>query len=87
MENRKLQGDATDFALWIQKFGGKITAMIGMVAVVLIVWNAFNIVTAAGEMEQIEQGKKGILWTILGLALTMFAYVIVKTVIALTYTQ
>ena len=80
VENRKLQGDATDFALWIQKFGGKITAMIGMVAVVLIVWNAFNIVTAAGEMEQIEQGKKGILWTILGLALTMFAYVIVKTV-------
>ena len=58
-----------------------------MIAVVLIVWNAFTIVTAAGDTDKIGNGKKGIMWTILGLALTMFAYIIVKTVIMLTYTQ
>jgi len=87
VENSTLKGDATDIAVWVQKFGGKITGMIGMIAVVLIVWNAFKIVTAAGEEEKISQGKKGIMWTIIGLVLTMFAYVIVKTVIMLAYTQ
>jgi hypothetical protein len=70
----------------MQKFGGKTASMISMIAVVLIVWNAFNLVTAAGETEKISQAKKGILWTIIGLAVTMFAYVIIKTVIVMTYT-
>ena len=87
VENRELKGDASDLSLWIQKFGSKITALIGIIAVVLIVWNAFNLVTAAGDTDKITQGKNGIIWTIVGLALTMFAYVIVKTVIVLTYTQ
>jgi hypothetical protein len=86
VENKELKGDASDLALWIQKFGGKITSMIGIIAVVLIVWNAFNLVTAAGDTDKITQGKNGIIWTIVGLVLTMFAYVIVKTVIVLTYT-
>ena len=34
-ENSDLEGDATDIAVWIQKFGGKITGMISMIAVVL----------------------------------------------------
>jgi len=40
-----------------------------------------------GDSEQISQGKKCILWTVLGLSVIMFAYIIVKTVIVLTYTQ
>jgi len=87
VENSDLEGDATDIAVWIQKFGGKITGMISMIAVVLIVWNAFALVTAVGDTEKISQAKKGIMWTIIGLAVTMFAYVLVKTVIILTYTQ
>ncbi len=86
-ENKQLKGDASDIALWIQKFGGKITSLIGMIAVVLIVWNAFVLATSAGDTDKVSQGKKGILWTILGLAVTMFAYLIVKTVIVLMYTQ
>ena len=87
IDNNNLKGDASDITMWIQKFGGKITGLIGMIAVVLIIWNAFNITTAAGDSEKISQGKKGLIWTIVGLGLTMFAYVIVKTVIMLTYTQ
>ena len=86
-ENEELQGDATDIAMWIQRFGGKITAVVGMLAVFLIVWNAFNMVTAAGDEDKIGNAKKGIMWTIIGLALIMFAYIIVKTVIMLTYSR
>jgi hypothetical protein len=87
VENSNLKGDATDIAVWIQKFGGKITGIISMIAVVLIVWNAFNLVTAVGDTDKITNSKNGIMWTIIGLAVTMFAYIIVKTVIILTYTQ
>jgi len=86
-ENKTLEGDATDLAVWIQKFGGKITSVITLLAVLLIIWNAFKIVSAAGDDTQISEAKKGIMWTIIGLALTMFAYIIVKTVIMLTYSQ
>ena len=86
-ENSELKGDATDIAMWIQNFGGKITSLVGMIAVVLIVWNSFTLVTAAGDSDKISQGKKGIMWTLLGLAVIMFAYVIVKTVVVLMYTQ
>ncbi len=56
-ENEELQGDATDIAMWIQRFGGKITAVVGMLAVFLIVWNAFNMVTAAGDEDKIGNAK------------------------------
>jgi len=87
VENKTLEGDAIDLAVWIQKFGGKITSIITLLAVLLIIWNAFKIVSAAGDDTQISEAKKGIMWTIIGLALTMFAYIIVKTVIMLTYSQ
>ena len=86
-QNKELKGDATDLAMWIQKFGGKITALMGIIAVVLIVWNAFTLTTAAGDADKISQGKRGIMWTILGLAVAMFAYLVVKTVIVLMFTQ
>ncbi len=87
LENNTLEGDATDLAYYIQKFGGMITRLIGLLAVALIVFYGFRIATAAGDDEQISNAKKGIMWTIIGLALTMFAYIIVKSVIMLTYTQ
>ncbi len=82
-----LKGDADDLAMWIQKFGSKITTLAGMAAVALIIWNAFTLVTAAGDSDKISQGKKGLFWTVIGLAAIMFAYLIVKTVIVMTYTQ
>ncbi len=46
VENSTLEGDASDIAMWIQKFGSKITGIISMIAVVLIVWNAFMLTYA-----------------------------------------
>ena len=86
-ENKTLQGDATDLAYWMQKIGGKIAGAIAMIAVAIIVFNAFNMVTAAGDTDKISEAKKGIMWAIIGLGLTMFAYVIIKTIIMLTYTK
>ncbi len=85
-ENKKLKGDASDITYWIQNFAGKITALIGVIVMILIIKNAMTIITSVGETEKITTAKKGIMWSLVGLGLTMFAYIIVKTVISLTYT-
>ena len=87
VDNKNLKGDASDVTNVIQKFGSKLTTLMGVIAVLMIIWNAFKIATAAGETEKIAEGNKRILWTVLGLAAAMFAYVVVKTVIILTYVQ
>jgi hypothetical protein len=79
-ENSELKGDASDIAFWIQKFGGKITALISFIAVLFIVFNSFKILTAVGDTDQINSGKNGLKWAIIGLFLTMFAYLVVKSV-------
>ncbi len=61
-ENKTLEGDATDLAMLMQKFGGKITGMIGMIAVLFIIWNAFKIVAAAGDETKISEAKQAYIY-------------------------
>jgi len=61
-DNKTLEGDATDLAMLMQKFGGKITGMIGMIAVLFIIWNSFKIVTAAGDETKISEAKQAYIY-------------------------
>jgi hypothetical protein len=83
----ELKGDASDITYWLQKFSGQITTFIAAIAVLLIAWNAFGLVMAAGDSDQIANGKKALMWVGIGLLLTVFAYVIVKTALSLTFLQ
>ena len=83
----ELKGDARDITYWIQRFSKQITTFIAAVAVLLIAWNAFGLVTAGGDSDQIATNKKALIWVGAGLLLTVFAYVIVKTIISLTFLQ
>lgn len=83
----ELKGDARDITYWIQRFGKQITTFLAALAVLLIAWNAFGLVTAAGDSDQIATHKKALMWIGIGLAVAMFAYVIVKTAISLTFLQ
>ncbi len=83
----ELHGDARDITYWIQRFGKQITTFIAGVAVLLIAWNAFGLVMAGGDSDKIATAKKALIWVGAGLLLTVFAYVIVKTAISLTFLQ
>lgn len=85
--NTELKGDARDITYWLQKFSGQITTFIAAIAVLLIAWNAFGLVMASGDSDQIANGKKALMWVGIGLLLTVFAYVIVKTALSLTFLQ
>ena len=81
----ELKGDARDITYWLQKFSGQITTFIAAIAVLLIAWNAFGLVMAAGDSDQLANGKKALMWVGIGLLLTVFAYVIIKTALSLTF--
>ena len=54
------------------------------VAVILIVINALNMAKGGADSEQLEQAKKGLTWTLIGLVVIILSYAIVKTVISFT---
>ena len=55
------------------------------IAVFMIIWNAQSLVLAAGNSETIGNAKKGLIWSAVGLGAIVFSYVVVKTVIFLSY--
>jgi hypothetical protein len=85
--DEELHGDARDITYWLQRFSGQITTFIAALAVLLIAWNAFGLVMAAGDSDQLATGKKALMWVGIGLLLAVFAYVIVKTAISLSFLQ
>jgi hypothetical protein len=51
--------------------------MVGLIAVLFIIINGFRYLTSAGNEEQTTQAKQGLLWAIIGLMVSIMAYVIV----------
>ena len=84
-EFENLEGDETDITRFIQKIINGITAIITTIAIVVIVVNAIKLVVSAGDNDTISKAKKDFTWGVVGLGVIVFAYVIVKTVIRLTY--
>jgi TRAP-type C4-dicarboxylate transport system permease small subunit len=52
----------------------------GLVAMFMIILNGFRYLTARGDEDQIKVAKSGLLWSILGLVIILFAYVIISAV-------
>ena len=59
----------------------------GGVAVIIIMYSAFRIITARGEEEGITAAKNALLWAIVGLALVLMAYTIVRNVAQIILTK
>lgn len=69
----------------IQAFTNVISGFAAGVAILFIVVNAGKLIFAVGGSDEITKAKKGITWAFLGLLVVMFAFVIAKTVISLTF--
>ena len=81
----KLKGDASDLTRFIEKVAKSLAGAAAAIAIVMIVMNALSLVTAVGDSDAIGNAKKGLLWSFAGLLLIIFAYVIIKSIIAITY--
>jgi hypothetical protein len=83
--SNELQGDASDITRFIEKIAKSLTGAAAAIAIIMIVLNAMTLVASAGDSDAISNAKKGLLWSFLGLLLIIFAYVIIKSIIATTY--
>jgi TRAP-type C4-dicarboxylate transport system permease small subunit len=44
-----------------------------VVALIFLIWGAYNFVTAAGEAEKVTAGKQSIMWALVGVAVALLA--------------
>lgn len=84
-DDKSLRGDASDITTLFQRFANGLTLLAGAIAVLFLIINGFVMVTSAGNTDQIGKAKKGLMWSVIGLLLIIMSYVIVKTVVGITY--
>ncbi len=67
-----------DFVINVTNF---ILGFLGLIAILIIVYGGFLYLTAAGEQEKAEKGKKSVTYAIIGIVLILGSYAIVNTVL------
>lgn len=78
-------GAVTTVAQLMQRFADGAAALAGAVAILFVVINAARMTFSLGDTEALSKAKKGLTWAAVGLVLIIFAYIVTKSVIALTY--
>jgi hypothetical protein len=68
----------------IQFIVNLLTAIIGIVAVILIIINGLRFITSNGDSNSISSAKNGVIYAIVGLIIVALAQIIVRFVLART---
>ena len=83
--SKKEEDSTVALANIIQRATNYLTAMAAGVAILFIVINAGKLIMAFGSSDDITSAKKGLMWALGGLGVVMFAFVIAKTIISMTF--
>lgn len=62
---------------------GWIVGIIGLICIAFIIYGGVIYATSGGSEEQVNRGKKILLWSIIGLVICILAYTIARTVVTL----
>lgn len=84
-DDKSLQGDASDITVFFQRFANGLTILAGSLAVIFIVINAFTLVVGLASENARSNAKRGLIWSIVALLLIIMSYVIVKTIVSISY--
>ena len=79
------EGAVIAVAVLMQRFADGAAALAASVAIFFVVLNGARLTFAFGNTESLGKSKKGLMWAAGGLVLIIFAYIVTKSVIALTY--
>jgi hypothetical protein len=67
-----------DFTVFLTKLLTNFLEIVGLIAVLIIIFNGFRYITSAGNEEQAEAAKEGLKWSIGGIIIIVLAYVIIR---------
>lgn len=77
-------GDAATGAVFIlQILAGGLLYFAVPIGIIMIIISAFTIITGGAESEKFEQGKKHLIWSIVGLLTVILSFSIVRIIITL----
>ena len=74
LPNKALDEVIMDITDWVLGFAG-------IIAILVIVYGGLLYLTSAGNEDQMEKGKKTLMWGILGLVIIGISYAIVKVIV------
>ena len=76
-----IQGDTTTIIAGIIKF---ILGLVGVVALIFMIYGGVTWMTSSGNAEQVKKGKGALIWAALGLVVCFLAYSVIAFVITKT---
>lgn len=80
--NQTYSGRASDSTIVVlQVISGALLYLAAPVAVIILVMAGFNLVMGGAESEQLDTAKKQITWALIGLALIILSYSIVRAIL------
>ena len=77
-ESLTSSSDVREFVIKIVNFA---LGFLGLIAVIIVIYGGVLYVTAAGEDEKMQKGKKAITYAVIGLLIVMGSFALVNTVI------
>lgn len=83
MEGQGVTGAAYAMVVVLQTIAGGLLYFAAPVAIILIAFSGGSMVLGSHETEKIDQAKKSLTWSIIGLVTIMFSYALVRIIIAL----
>lgn len=75
-------GGATDFRTLLLQFLNFFLGFLGLLAVLLVIYGGFLYMTAAGDDGKTENGKKVILYAVVGIIIILISFALVNTLIS-----
>lgn len=77
----KVDGGKTDLQVTVKNILNVVFAMVGIIAVIMVIVGGVNFMTSQGDPEKIKRAKNTILYGIIGLIITLLAFAIVSFVL------
>ncbi len=78
---RNIDGGDTDLQVTVQNVLSVVFALVGIIAVIMVVIGGVNYMTSQGDPEKIKKAKNTIMFGIIGLVIALLAFAIVSFVL------
>lgn len=71
----------TEFRTAVQGFMNYFLGFLGLIAVIFVIYAGILMVTAQGEEDQVEKGKKILIWAAAGIIIVLLSYTMVRMIL------
>ena len=75
-----IAGNRDDFTVVLVFIMTRFLEIMGVAAILMVIYYGFRYIASRGNEEEIERAKKGLQWSLLGFAISLLSYTIINTI-------